>query len=292
MINISSSFDTVSRLSNLIGNLRYLGQQQIGASIDISQIGFVTPLSITPVASIINEKCLEHNYQGDISYLNTIRFPEGINEIEKIAIRKTYLPIIHLKLEGYSREDMTRNLGSLHTKYLELLKTNIVADQRFLELITNNTFGFLLGELFDNIEEHSKAKNVYLFAQYWPKLNSCELCLIDDGVGLLGSLKKAGRDVQDSEDALRKILDTGLSAKTEFGDTKRGTGIKNTRASITNREINGEFFIMTGDIAFFHSASQGQKFFKLSNYDWRGTIVMLKLNRPASQFNLYNYVKA
>lgn len=293
MININSGFDTTSRLNDLVNNLRYLEPKSQGANIDINQIGFVTPLSITPIAAIINEKNLIYKYHtADISYLKTINFPEGIEEIEKIAIKKTYLPIIHLRLENCSKEEITRQLAALHTKYLDLLKTNVVADQRFLELLTNNTFGFLLGELFDNIEEHSNAKNVYLFAQYWPKLNSCELCIIDDGVGLFGSLKNAGRDIRNTEDALHKILETGLSAKTEFGDIRRGTGIKNTRAAITNKEINGEFFIMSGDAAFLHSAIQGQKFFKLSNYSWNGTMVMLKLNRPVSQFNIYNYVKA
>lgn len=291
MINISSDFNTVLRLNDLIKNLTYLELQTKNSNIDINHIGFVTPLSITPIAAVINEKDLTYKLKNDDSYLKTICFPEGIEEIEKIAIKKTYLPIIHLKLDNFSKEDVTRQLGSLHTKYLDLIKTNIIADQRFLELLTNNTFGFLLGELFDNIEEHSSAKNIYLFAQYWPKYNSCELCLIDDGIGLLGSLKNAGRDVQNSEEALRKILETGLSAKTEFGDIRRGTGIKNTRASITNKEINGEFLIMSGNIVFLHSATQGQKFFKLSNYNWHGTIVTLRLNRPVSQFNLYNYVK-
>ena len=71
MINISSSFDTVSRLSNLIENLRYLEQQKSGSRIDIDQIRFITPLSITPIAAIINEKHFDHSYQGDTSYLKT-----------------------------------------------------------------------------------------------------------------------------------------------------------------------------------------------------------------------------
>ncbi len=193
--------------------------------------------------------------------------------------------------EDLSKIDTTHKLGLLHTKYLNLIKSNIIADQRFLALVTNNTFGFLLGEMLDNIEEHSMARNVYLFAQYWPKTNSCEVCILDDGQGVFESLKKAGRNVKDSEDALRKILETGLSAKTDFGDIKRATGIKNTRTALVNKEINGEFLIMSGDSIFLDSANQKERFFKLTKYFWNGTIIVLRLNRPVSQFNLYDYVK-
>lgn len=293
MIKISSVFDTALRLRELIDNLRYLASQDNNSVIKIKQISFATPLSIAPIAAIINKKNLRYYYQKEnASYLKTIYFPEGVSEIDKIVSRKTYLPIIRLCLENFQqKKDITHQLSALHTKYLDLLKINIVADQRFLELITNNTFGFLLGEMFDNIEEHSNAKNVYLFAQYWAKSNECEICILDDGQGLFGSLKNAGRNVKNDKDALQKILEIGLSAKTEFGSIKRATGIKNTRAAITNREINGEFFIMSGNVAFLHSARQGEKFFILSNYSWNGTIITMRINRPISQFNLYNYVK-
>jgi hypothetical protein len=293
MIKITSVFDTVYRLKELIDNLRYLASQNNNSVIKIAQISFVTPLSITPVSAIIDKKNLKHNYlEENSSYLKTIYFPEGVSDIDKITARKTYLPIIHLCLENFQQEeDIIRQLSTLHTKYLDLLKMNIVADQRFLELITNNTFGLLLGEIFDNIEEHSNAKNVYLFAQYWAKNNACEICVLDDGQGLFGSLKNAGREVENHKDALRKILETGLSAKTEFGSIKRATGIKNIRAAITNKEINGEFLIVSGNVAFLHSASHGEKFVTLSNYTWNGTIIIMRINRPVSQFNLYNYVK-
>lgn len=92
-------------------------------------------------------------------------------------------------------------------------------------------------------------------------------------------------------DALREILNTGLSAKNEFGDTKRGTGLRNTRLAITNKVLKGEFLIASGNAAFFQSAEVGGKFGHLTDYEWRGTILMLRINRPMSRFNLYDYVR-
>ncbi|MBU3925446.1 hypothetical protein KJ854_05975 [Patescibacteria group bacterium] len=292
MIKITGVFNTISRIKELIYNLQYLEDYKEKSKIGIDKIDFVTPLSITPVAAVINKKQLKYSYNGEnILYLKTIRFPDGVKEIDKISAQKTYFPIIHLGLKSLSKTDIANQLGLLHTKYLDLIKNNIIADQRFLELVTNNTFGLLLGEIFDNIEEHSDAENVYLFGQYWPKTNACEICVLDDGQGIHKSLIKAGRNVKDSEDALRKILETGLSAKTEFGSIKRATGIKNIRSAIINKEINGEFLIMSGDSIFLDSAIQGEKFIKLTKYFWDGTIITLRLNRPISKYNLYNYVK-
>jgi hypothetical protein len=292
MIHISRASDTITRLQQMIGNLQYLSSQQSSAIVHVQDIGFVTPLAITPVAAMINKKSLTHDYRGENnSYLDTIHFPQGIGEVEKLSLKRTYLPIIHLPLQGLDQAQSAKFLGQLSSAYLSLLKNNVIADPLFLQLITTSTFSLLLDEMIDNIQEHAEAENVYLFAQYWKKSNSCEFCLLDDGQGLLGSLQRAGREVKDSEDALRKILESGLSAKTDYGDIRRGTGIRTTRALITNREIHGEFFIMSGDAAFLHSASQGQKFFRFSKYFWNGTIVMGKLNRPPSQFQWSDYVQ-
>lgn len=292
MISILSQSDTVRRIRELNENLLYLNSLPEGSIVNIHKIDFVTPLSIIPIASIINKKKLICNYKGEnASYLHVIRFPQGTKELLNQGLRKTYIPIIHFQLCNLSQQEISRLLNELHSKFLNLLRINIIADERFIELITNNTFGFVLGEMMDNIEEHSSAQNMYLHSRYWNKSNSCEVCLVDDGDGLLGSLRKAGRDVHDSNEALRRILETGLSAKTEYGDIKQGTGIKYTRLALTNKEINGEFFIMSGNAAFLHSAQIGEIFINFDRYFWQGTIVMMRFNKPISSFNLYNYVR-
>ena len=172
-----------------------------------------------------------------------------------------------------------------------MLKIKVINDQKFIELIGNNTFGFLFGEMFDNIEQHSNADNVYLFGQHFSQHYYCEICIVDDGQGLYGSLKNANRGVKDSQDALKKILESGLSAKTEYGELIRGTGINNTRIVLTNNEIKGEYFILSGNAAFLQTANSSPEFFTFHDYYWNGTIVMLKLYKPNSAFNLYNYVK-
>lgn len=292
MISIQSQQDTILRIKELLKNLRYLDSLPVKSSIEINKIESYDPISIVHVVSVINQKELTYTYQDkNASPLKVKCFPEEINDLNSLRLLKTQIPIIHLHLASINNKEISQRINILHSIFLDLLKNNVITDKHFLKLVTDNTFGFILGEMIDNIEEHAKARNIYLHAQYQVQNNSCEVCLLDDGNGLLGSLRSAGREIQDSQEALRKILETGLSAKTESGKIIRGTGIKNTRLAITNQEINGEFLVLSGDAAFLHSARKGATFINIKNYFWQGTIVMMILNKPKSEFNLYDYVR-
>ncbi len=108
MIKITRVFDTLSRVRELISNLQYLKDYRDNSLIKIERIDFVTPFSITPVAAVINKKKLRYEYtEANVSYLKTIYFPEGVEEIEKELLQKTYFPIIHLNIEDLSKIDTT-----------------------------------------------------------------------------------------------------------------------------------------------------------------------------------------
>lgn len=151
--------------------------------------------------------------------------------------------------------------------------------------------GFIVSEIFDNIDQHAKASNIYIFAQYWRRINTCEICILDDGIGIYRSLCNAGRDVQSPIDAMKKVIETGLSSKIEYSDSIRGTGVKNIRSALTNKEVNGEFLVVLDNSGFLHSASFGEKLLNFAEYSWGGTIIMMRFSKPTIPFDLYKYVK-
>ncbi|MBL7138247.1 MAG: hypothetical protein ISS17_05700 [Bacteroidales bacterium] len=255
-------------------------------------IKYITPISILPISAVLNCKDLVARLpEGTCSdYLKTMKFPSGVPIVTDEYLNKTYIPIIHLTVESSNRQWLSYQLTQLHEQFLELLRSNIIADPTFIQFVTDTTLGFLVGETLDNIEEHANARNIYIFAQYWRKSNSCEICILDDGDGLYGSLNKAGRDVTDSLDALKKIIEKGLSAKTGDPDSIRGTGIKNMRDSLINQEINGEFILISGNAGFFQS-SQHEQLITIRDYFWNGTILAMKINKPLTVFNMYRYVR-
>ncbi|MBN1198725.1 MAG: hypothetical protein JXA23_05180 [Bacteroidales bacterium] len=291
MIILEDRFNTIDRLSELKKNLSYLDLKDENSSITIKQEGYVTPLSITPLAAIISKKQLVIKSKGEnTSYLDTVSFPYGVSDIRSILADRTYIPIIHLRINSIPSM-VTNQLNEIHGIFIRLLKSNIIADPEFVQLITDQTIGFVVSEVIDNIDQHSKAENLFLFAQYWKRINTCEICIVDDGIGIYRSLLHAGRDVQSPMDAMNKMITSGLSSKFEYSGSQRGTGIKNIRDALTNREIKGEFLIISDSVGFIHSMQNGEKFLNFAPYSWSGTIIMLRFSKPTMPFDLYKYVK-
>lgn len=290
MIQIRTNFyrSVPARIKELIGNLNLIQQLDANSSLEIRS-KFVTPLSITPIAYLVHQnhiKCSSGN-----EYLETIRFPHGVDLEEAENYHGTYTPIVRLELGQLGSQERSGRLEVLHDRYTELIENNIVGDPDFLRLITKTTFGFVLSEMCDNISEHSEANSVFLFAQYWPRIESCEVCLLDNGCGLYKSLANAGREVQDSDDAMLKVINEGWSAKYDEGINARGTGIRNTISVLTNDIVKGEFSILSGSSLYCCSHTRGSQFFRLQEYDWNGTIVTMRFNKPASRMNIYDYIR-
>src|SRR4030042_5554582 len=127
MISIISQSDTIGRIRELKENLLYLSSLPEGSIVNIHKIDFVTPLSIIPIASIINKKKLICNYKREnASYLHVIHFLQGTKELLNQGLRKTYIPIIHLQLCNLSKQEISRFLNELHSKFLNLLRINII----------------------------------------------------------------------------------------------------------------------------------------------------------------------
>ncbi len=292
MIQIVSNFTTDQRLRELFNNLRYLDSISYGEDCHFENIRYITPLSILPVAAVINEKDLVPKIPINLcsDYLRTMKFPCGVSDVMDEYQDKTYIPIIHLTIDSSNKQWLSQQLTRLYQQFLQLLRSNLIADPTFIQFVTEDTLGFLVSETLDNIGEHANARNVYIFAQYWSRSNSCEICILDDGSGLYGSLKNAGRNVEDSFDALKKIIEQGLSAKTNDPDSIRGTGIKNMRDSIINQDINGEFILISGNAGFFQSF-QREQLITIKDYFWKGTILVMKINKPLTVFNMLRYVR-
>jgi hypothetical protein len=147
-----------------------------------------------------------------------------------------------------------------------------------------------LDELAANLREHSQCDSVAIGGQYWPAIGTLELALEDNGRGLHGSLKDAGRDVADAADALAKVVREGYSAKDELFEMKRGTGLKNAHRVVVNDAVRGEFSLLSGNALYCDSAEYGDQFLSLDNLNWQGTIVSLRIQRPRTTYDLYEFI--
>lgn len=255
---------------------------------------FVTPLALAPIAHLVGTRQLRPDVSKCPSqvrsYLSAVGFPFGKSPMAGgVSARATYLPLTRLSL-ARAPEQRTRALEGLQDSYHQILQQNLSGDEEFLERITTSTFELLLQELCDNIAQHALASDVLVLAQYWPNDACCEICLLDNGQGWYRSLLSAGRKVTDSVDAVSKVVNQGLSAKDEFGEEHRGTGIRNTRNLLLNDEVRGDFSVFTGDALYSCTAGQEPELRRISEFSWQGTLITLRVRKPRRRVNIYDYV--
>jgi hypothetical protein len=276
---------TYSRYINLVTNIANLEELEDCSTIEIED-KFITPIEIAPLLPIIERKKLK--VINHSSYLNHMQFPECINDVEELrnysVTNQTYLPCVKIALTESTKSNLINKLGTL---YAELTKKSLGFDEAAV-----NGLLFIFGELLANIEEHSKAKFCYLFAQYYPKLEKFEFCLVDDGIGIFNSLKEAGREVKNDSEALYKVINEHLSAKKGLGEENRGHGIKNTRAMVIGSELKGDYLISSGSAIYLESYEEtvSKKFGTLTKAKICGTMVAGRFNKPPENFSFYPYV--
>ena len=141
----------------------------------------------------------------------------------------------------------------------------------------NDTLRFCIREIIRNTFEHSKSDAVWVCGQYWPTKNSTEIAIMDEGQGILNSLRlNRHYDVSSDIDANKLALQPGVSRM--FGIRQdpddpwqnSGYGLFMSSSLCT---IGGHFIISSGaDTTFVDS--QHQQHYQSST---QGTIICLSL---------------
>lgn len=97
----------------------------------------------------------------------------------------------------------------------------------------------LFGEIEDNIKQHSQAKNAVLdFSTRSSEL--ADVVISDDGIGIGGSFRQAGIEVDD-----REALKLALKGRSTKKEGSRGWGLPTTVALV--QELKGSMEIESGE---------------------------------------------
>src|SRR5690625_1328613 len=162
--------------------------------------------------------------------------------VAKAGASGNYLPIARIsgtESLGAQRESSYKHIED---QYRELIFNcfNNIKDK------LSNAIAFFLSELIENAKDHSDANNFYIFAQYWPALKEFELCLMDDGIGLKGSLSKIHPQITTDERAVREVIQRQLSARISDIESLPGTGLANTIRIVSNKELQSRLLYYPG----------------------------------------------
>ena len=248
---------------NIFSNLK----KKENNSIDFSELKWVSPLNILPIASLLSN-FQKQGYNFNIkkinpeikSYLKTIKFFKGTHSITYLGKNKNYIPIVSLPNNPNTNKNTEKKvLSCLIDLLLEKIGQNL-----------SNPLGYALSEMFDNIWEHSETEYGWFLAQYYKNKKYIDICFLDNGISIKGAYNKAKNQVSSDIKAIKLALE-GKSTKSK----KRGFGLRKTEKLITKSSIRGNFLILTGKSGYFSNRKE-RIFFNLDCY-WQGTIIFLRV---------------
>lgn len=260
--------------------------------IDLSKLSFIHPFLILPVCSLISEakqngvkiSFLYNNVTE--SYLDTILFPNGFNALSinnwndyllKFQT-KTYLPICMIPVEGSN---------TLIREQLLTVFENILLHQLQITGQMISVVKYLIGEAMDNIVDHADVTNGWIMVQNYPTKGFLDICILDSGIGLLGTYKKFGFDnISSDTEALEQAIN-GKSTK-QITET-RGYGIDTSRRMLVDG-LKGKYLLFSGAVFYVYTKDLEQITPLNRNNKWNGTILALRIPKLVPQSFTYFFL--
>lgn len=250
---------------------------------------FLAPLVIYKQGCGKNIQCINHANRLS-GYLKLVHFEvplfiaEGM-DIEAMLtpyIDKTYIPVCQFEL-------CKSNIDGFQSILQQIIKRQSHADARIITPLS-----YMLGELIDNMNEHSYGRYGYVFSQYLKQEGAINLVLADDGITIMGSYCKFNLyadEINGNEAEALKLANEGRSTKNLPHVENRGYGLSSTKSMLVDG-LKGAFFMLSGR-AFHRHDTNGSVYVKLPpTINWDGTIILMRIpiNVPAG-FNYELYIK-
>ena len=258
---------------------------------DLKGDSFFHPFFLAPLL-IYKQECEKKiqciNYNPAIkNYLELIHFDKPLFISEDTDLKhvlspytkKTYTPVCQFDL-------CKSNIDSLQSVLQDIIREQSHADYRI-----TTPLSYMLGELVDNMNEHSHGKHGYIFSQYLNKEKCIDLVIADNGITILGSyiFTEKYLDLIQGNDAIAlKLANEGRSTKNLPETENRGYGISSSKKMLVEG-LQGSFFMLSGN-AFHRYDTNGSSFIKLpESIQWNGTIILMRI--PVNVPNSFNYSK-
>ena len=141
------------------------------------------------------------------------------------------------------------------------------------------------------MNEHSKGKYGYIFAQYLKKEGSIDLVIADDGITIYGSYINSGKyldEIGTDEAKALKMATEGKSTKNMPDAENRGYGISSSKEMLVDG-LKGSFFILSGGAFHRHDANENISVKLPPVVNWNGTIILMRI--PINVPNDFDYNK-
>lgn len=235
-------------------------------SLDFSYVGFAKPTGMVLLSQFVS-KAVELGLVGDITGVESYGYPANVGFFEACSLTvpryagaggENYIPV-------HSRDLAIWRAAALGRKMPYGQYANHQAG-RPAYLVTRTTKGdlfelvkYCIREIVRNSMEHGGGKNLCMAGQYWPQRHEVELCIYDNGIGVLASISENEkfRNVSGDDAAIRlAVLPSTSGKKTDM--TEKAPDGQNPEQDWGNSGFglyvtsqlareSGRFFIGSGD---------------------------------------------
>ncbi len=248
--------------------------------LDLSEVNWALPCSVILISGKLMEilsKGAEVSYippknQKVREWLSNIGFPIG-----KKDDGNTFVSIKHFSNNPENKNQVNKESNAL----IDSMENKIP-----------NTFGssikYILGELADNMDEHSNFTFASLMAQYYPRKEHLDMAVLDNGISIPFNFEKNQVPFDKDSEAIRKALAGEVTTKKN--EKMRGYGLKSCR-DISLKEIKGELHVVSRNGVIILKEDEEPKLYDFTNVSLNGTFLYFRLPTPKNAVNIYPYLE-
>lgn len=296
----SDSFgDPINKLLDIQAVINEL-DSGTGKQFDFSDCKFFNPFLLGGLTSIYNNEIQKGNDVNIVlpnslsikDYLETIHFPKGFpynsNEIEKFQESlspfntKTYIPIVFFPATKTGNNSDVRE--AILSAVNSILKLQLNLSGGVLQAIY-----YMIDELTQNISDHSNCDKGIIFGQFYPSKNYMDICISDNGTGLLQSYIKSGKyDITTDKEAVSSAV-TGKSTK-DLPES-RGFGLSTSRKMLV-KGLKGKFLLWSGSAMFIQTVEHEEILYLGDKLRFQGCLIALRIPTfNNKEFNFYDFTE-
>ena len=145
-------------------------------------------------------------------------------------------------------------------------------------------FKYVLGELTDNIYQHSNFENSYVMCQAYKTKGYVELSFIDDGISIPGNFEKHKIGFEGDWNAISLAV-SGWSTKDDY---ERGTGLRSS-LRIYCEGAEAEAMIVSRN-GIYYKKSQKTQLYRLDDQQkFPGTLISIRIPMRVDNIEIYQY---
>lgn len=227
----------------------------------------------------IDEDIPAHSYLGHLGFFNLIDIPFG-KTVGQARGNDRYIPITKLCYSDLMLEVSPPYKLLRHVIMEEAEKLAVVLSPREADENATIILAYAIREIIRNVFEHSKAKEAYICGQRWTS-GRVEIAIIDQGIGIFNSLKRAFELKQPAK-ALELAIEPAISRTTGAKGDKNEHGNSGYGLYVLSRLglEYGKFLLGSGE-GCLRMDKDGTT---VDEFEYNGTVVGLRLDANPADF--------